>query len=114
MGYVDGDGYMYLTERSTFIVVCSGWGQHLTRRRRRPARSCHPKLVDAAVFGVPNEEFRSEERFKAVVQTVGGVTPGPTRVRVTSTAEPTSPANKCTRKVDSTPKLSPGPDGNAV
>ena len=67
MGYVDEDGYLYLTDRSTFMIVSGG--VNIYPQEAENLLVMHPKLVDAAVFGVPNEEFGEE--VKAVVQPVG-------------------------------------------
>ncbi|OMC55600.1 acyl-CoA synthetase [Mycobacterium sp. IS-836] len=72
MGYVDEDGYMYLTDRSTFMIVSGG--VNIYPQEAENVLVMHPKLVDAAVFGVPNDEFGEE--VKAVVQPAEGVTPG--------------------------------------
>ncbi|WP_297595318.1 acyl-CoA synthetase [Mycobacterium sp.] len=73
VGYVDGDGYLYLTDRSTFMIVSGG--VNIYPQEVENLLVMHPKLVDAAVFGVPNEEFGEE--VKAVVQPAAGVMPGP-------------------------------------
>jgi acyl-CoA synthetase (AMP-forming)/AMP-acid ligase II len=73
MGYVDDDGYLYLTDRSTFMIVSGG--VNIYPQEAENLLVMHPKLVDAAVFGVPNEEFGEE--VKAVVQPVDGVVAGP-------------------------------------
>jgi long-chain acyl-CoA synthetase len=73
MGYVDEDGYLYLTDRSTFMIVSGG--VNIYPQEAENLLVMHPKLVDAAVFGVPNDEFGEE--VKAVVQPVDGVVPGP-------------------------------------
>jgi long-chain acyl-CoA synthetase len=73
MGYVDADGYLYLTDRSTFMVVSGG--VNIYPQEAENLLVMHPKLADAAVFGVPNNEFGEE--VKAVVQPLDGVTPGP-------------------------------------
>jgi long-chain acyl-CoA synthetase len=73
MGYVDEDGYMYLTDRSTFMIVSGG--VNIYPQEAENLLVMHPKLVDAAVFGVPNDEFGEE--VKAVVQCVEGVAQGP-------------------------------------
>lgn len=73
MGYVDDDGYLYLTDRSTFMIVSGG--VNIYPQEVENLLVMHPKLVDAAVFGVPNDEFGEE--VKAVVQPVAGVAPGP-------------------------------------
>jgi acyl-CoA synthetase (AMP-forming)/AMP-acid ligase II len=73
MGYVDDDGYLYLTDRSTFMIVSGG--VNIYPQEAENLLVMHPKLVDAAVFGVPNDEYGEE--VKAVVQPVDGVTPGP-------------------------------------
>jgi acyl-CoA synthetase (AMP-forming)/AMP-acid ligase II len=73
MGYVDEDGYLYLTDRSTFMIVSGG--VNIYPQEAENVLVMHPKLVDAAVFGVPNDEFGEE--VKAVVQPVAGVPDGP-------------------------------------
>lgn len=73
MGYVDEDGYMYLTDRATFTIVSGG--VNIYPQEAENLLIMHPKLVDAAVFGVPNDEFGEE--VKAVVQPAAGFDPGP-------------------------------------
>ncbi|MBW0015005.1 AMP-binding protein, partial [Mycobacterium sp.] len=73
MGYVDEDGHLYLTDRSTFTIVSGG--VNIYPQEAENLLVMHPKLVDAAVFGVPNDEFGEE--VKAVVQPVEEATPGP-------------------------------------
>jgi acyl-CoA synthetase (AMP-forming)/AMP-acid ligase II len=73
MGYVDEDGYLYLTDRSTFMIVSGG--VNIYPQEVENLLVMHPKLADAAVFGVPNDEFGEE--VKAVVQPVDGVAAGP-------------------------------------
>lgn len=73
MGYVDADGYLYLTDRSTFMIVSGG--VNIYPQEVENLLVMHPKLVDAAVFGVPNDEFGEE--VKAVVQPADGIIPGP-------------------------------------
>jgi len=73
MGYLDEDGYMYLTDRSTFMIVSGG--VNIYPQEAENLLVVHPKLVDAAVFGVPNDEFGEE--VKAVVQPIDGAAPGP-------------------------------------
>lgn len=72
MGYVDADGYLYLTDRSTFMIVSGG--VNIYPQEAENLLVMHPKLVDAAVFGVPNDEFGEE--VKAVVQPAAGVVGG--------------------------------------
>jgi long-chain acyl-CoA synthetase len=73
MGYVDDEGYLYLTDRSTFMIVSGG--VNIYPQEAENVLVMHPKLVDAAVFGVPNDEYGEE--VKAVVQPADGVATGP-------------------------------------
>ncbi|MBO0728286.1 MAG: acyl-CoA synthetase [Acidimicrobiaceae bacterium] len=64
VGYVDEEGYLYLTDRATFMVVSGG--VNIYPQEIENALVMHPKVADAAVFGVPNDDFGEE--VKAVVQ----------------------------------------------
>jgi long-chain acyl-CoA synthetase len=69
MGYVDDDGYLYLTDRSTFMIVCGG--VNIYPQECENLLVTHPQVADAAVFGVPNDDLGEE--VKAVVQAMPGV-----------------------------------------
>lgn len=69
VGYVDNDGYLYLTDRSTFMIISGG--VNIYPQECENLLVTHPKVADAAVFGVPNEDLGEE--VKAVVQPMPGV-----------------------------------------
>ena len=69
VGYVDEDGYLYLTDRKSFMIISGG--VNIYPQAIEDALVLHPNVMDAAVVGVPNEEFGEE--VKAVVQLEPGV-----------------------------------------
>jgi long-chain acyl-CoA synthetase len=69
MGYLDDDGFLYLTDRSTFMIISGG--VNIYPQECENLLITHPKVADAAVFGVPNEDLGEE--VKAVVQPVAGL-----------------------------------------
>jgi len=69
VGYVDSDGFLYLTDRKTFMIISGG--VNIYPQETEDLLISHPKVVDAAVFGVPNVDLGEE--VKAVVQAVEGV-----------------------------------------
>jgi acyl-CoA synthetase (AMP-forming)/AMP-acid ligase II len=66
VGYVDQDGYLYLTDRKAYMIISGG--VNIYPQEAENVLTGHPQVVDVAVFGVPNEEFGEE--VKAVVQPV--------------------------------------------
>jgi long-chain acyl-CoA synthetase len=64
VGYVDGDGYVYLTDRKSFMIISGG--VNIYPQEAENVLIEHPKVLDAAVFGIPNAEMGEE--VKAVVQ----------------------------------------------
>jgi long-chain acyl-CoA synthetase len=71
VGYIDGDGYLYLTDRATFMIISGG--VNIYPQECENLLITHPKIADAAVFGVPNADLGEE--VKAVVQPMPGIEP---------------------------------------
>ena len=64
IGYVDEEGFIYLTDRASFMIISGG--VNIYPQECENLLITHPKVRDAAVFGAPNEEMGEE--VKAVVQ----------------------------------------------
>jgi acyl-CoA synthetase (AMP-forming)/AMP-acid ligase II len=70
VGYLDADGYLFLTDRKAHMIISGG--VNIYPQETENLLVTHPAVLDAAVIGVPNEDLGEE--VKAVVQLVDGVT----------------------------------------
>jgi long-chain acyl-CoA synthetase len=73
VGYLDEDGFLYLTDRKAYMIITGG--VNVYPQEAENVLAMHPKVLDVAVFGVPNEDFGEE--VKAVVAPAEGAEPGP-------------------------------------
>ena len=64
VGHVDDDGYLYLTDRKSYMIISGG--VNIYPQETENLLSGHPAVLDVAVIGVPNEDMGEE--VKAVVQ----------------------------------------------
>ena len=64
MGYVDEEGYLFLTDRKDFMIISGG--VNIYPRQIEDVLIMHPSVADVAVIGVPDDEFG--ESVKAVVE----------------------------------------------
>lgn len=71
IGYLDGEGYLFLTDRKAHMIISGG--VNIYPQEVENLLVTHSDVMDAAVIGVPNTEFGEE--VKAVVQPVAGVHP---------------------------------------
>jgi acyl-CoA synthetase (AMP-forming)/AMP-acid ligase II len=72
VGYVNEAGYLFLTDRATFMIISGG--VNIYPQEIEDALIMHPKVADVAVVGVPDAEMG--EAVKAVVQPAPGVAVG--------------------------------------
>ena len=108
VGYLDDDGYLYLTDRATFMIISGG--VNIYPQESENLLITHPKVADAAVFGVPNDDLGEE--VKAVVQLMPGIDPGPdTAAELIAFCREHLAHLKCPRSVDFTGQLPRLPTG---
>jgi acyl-CoA synthetase (AMP-forming)/AMP-acid ligase II len=69
VGYLDADGYLYLTDRLSHMIISGG--VNIYPQEVEDALIVHPDVADAAVIGVPDSDMG--EAVKAVVQLAPGV-----------------------------------------
>jgi long-chain acyl-CoA synthetase len=71
IGYLDGDGYLYVTDRASDMVLRGGVNVYPAEIEQ--CLHGHPAVVDCAVFGVPDE--RMGEEVAAMVEVRAPVEP---------------------------------------
>ncbi len=77
VGYVDEEGFLYLTDRKAFMIISGG--VNIYPQEVEDCLIVHPDVADVAVIGVPNDDMGEE--VKAVVQLEDGIEPGETKAR---------------------------------
>jgi len=73
LGYVDEDGYLFLTDRKAFMIISGG--VNIYPQEIEDLLVMHDAVADVAVIGVPHAEMG--EQVKAVVQPSEGIAGGP-------------------------------------
>ncbi|HEX4248306.1 MAG TPA: acyl-CoA synthetase, partial [Pseudonocardia sp.] len=73
VGHLDPDGYLYLTDRLSHMIISGG--VNIYPQETENVLAMHPEVADVAVIGVPDAEMG--EQVKAVVQLVGPDRAGP-------------------------------------
>jgi long-chain acyl-CoA synthetase len=72
-GELDEDGFLFLRDRKIDMIIAGG--VNIYPAETEAVLLQHPKVGDAAVFGIPNDD--TGEEIKAAVQPAEGVTAGP-------------------------------------
>jgi long-chain acyl-CoA synthetase len=72
IGYIDEDGYLFLTDRRAFMIISGG--VNIYPQEIEDCLTMHPSVLDVAVIGIPDAEMG--EKVCAVVQPAPGVIPG--------------------------------------
>lgn len=97
IGYLDEDGYLYLTDRQSHMIVSGG--VNIYPQEAENLLMTHPAVKDVAVIGVPHPEFG--ESVKAVVQARHPVTDGDAlAAELMDWCRAQLSAYKCPRSVD--------------
>jgi long-chain acyl-CoA synthetase len=72
IGYLDEDGYLFLCDRKADMIISGG--VNIYPAEIESVLLTHPKVGDAAVFGIPHEDWGEE--VKAVIEPIEGTAPG--------------------------------------
>ncbi len=108
IGYVDEEGYLYLTDRKSYMIISGG--VNIYPQEAENVLTMHPKVMDVAVIGVPNEDFGEE--VKAIVQPVDMAEAGPQLEReLLAFCKEQLAGYKCPRSVDFSAELPRHPTG---
>jgi long-chain acyl-CoA synthetase len=73
VGYLDADGYLFLTDRSAHLIISGG--VNIYPAEIEAVLIAHPGVADVGVIGIPNDEWGEE--VKAVVELQPGYAASP-------------------------------------
>ena len=108
VGHVDAEGYLYLTDRKTYMIISGG--VNIYPQETENLLSAHPAVLDVAVIGVPNEDLGEE--VKAIVQLADPAAASPELAQeLISFCRDRIAHFKCPRSVDFVTELPRTPTG---
>jgi long-chain acyl-CoA synthetase len=108
VGYLDDDGFLFLTDRKANMIISGG--VNIYPQEAENLLALHPKVADVAVFGVPDDEMG--EQVKAVVQPVEWSDAGPAlEEELIAYCRAGLAHLKCPRSIDFDPELPRQPTG---
>lgn len=111
VGRVDDEGYLYLTDRKSFMIISGG--VNIYPQEIENLLIMHPGVVDVAVFGAPDPEMG--ERVVAVVQPRDMTAAGPAlAVELTDWLGPQLSRVKMPRQIDFRAELPREPTGKLM
>lgn len=108
MGYLDADGYLYIADRKTDMIISGGANIYPAEVEQQLYR--HPAVVDAAVIGVPDDEMG--ESVKAIVELRPGEST--TAAELIEFCRGDLAHYKCPRSVDFVAELPREPQGKVL
>jgi long-chain acyl-CoA synthetase len=111
IGYLDGDGFLFLCDRKADVIISGG--ANIYPAEVEAAIIVHPQVADVAVFGVPDGDWG--EAVKAVVQPAEGVDPAPElAASILASLEGRLARMKWPKSVDFSPELPRDPAGKLL
>jgi long-chain acyl-CoA synthetase len=108
VGYLNEDGYLFLCDRKIDMIISGG--VNIYPAEVEAALFAHPEVGDAAVFGVPDDDWG--EQVKAAVEPAPGSSAGPELERelIEFCAERLA-RYKCPRSIDFVEAMPRDPNG---
>jgi long-chain acyl-CoA synthetase len=108
IGYLDEEGYLFLCDRKTDMIISGG--VNIYPAEVESVLLTHPQVADAAVFGIPDEDWG--EQVKAVVEPAPGAVPGPALAEdILGFCAARVAKYKCPRSVDFVATMPRDPNG---
>ena len=108
VGWQDEDGYLYLTDRKSFMIISGG--VNIYPQEIENLLVTHPKVADAAVIGAPDADMG--ERVVAVIQPADMAEAGPAlAAELTEWLAPRLSRVKLPRQIDFRAELPREPTG---
>ncbi len=108
IGYLNDEGYLFLCDRKIDMIISGGVNIYPTEVES--TLLTHPKIADAAVFGIPHEDWGEE--VKAVVEPAPGQKAGPALAgEILAFCQANIAKYKCPRSIDFIEVMPRDPNG---